>query len=65
MAKKMSELREELETLQESYDDVFQDAVNLIEATRCEHDNRHAGVFRWCNNPMCRLAAELDPTYPR
>jgi hypothetical protein len=65
MAKKISELREELEELQDSYDVVFHDAVCLIEAARQEHDNAHTGVLRWCDSPMCRLAGELDPTYPR
>ncbi len=64
MAKKISELREELQDLQENYDESYHNISSLIASVRREHDTSHPGIFRWCENPLCGLASGLESTYP-
>jgi hypothetical protein len=67
MAQKISELREELAEVQESYSEVLTDLTKLIDSVQRHHDDEHVMpadvVFRFCRYPVCQLAGELEFGY--
>jgi hypothetical protein len=63
---KLSELREEFDSLKGEFDALFTDLVTLIDAVFREHqDQGHPEHVRWCPRPGCEVARELDASYER
>lgn len=60
---KAAELEYELESLQDAYGEVYDDAVKMLDAVRRDHDEYHGESFQWCPREMCRAAADRIGSY--
>lgn len=60
MAEKIKDVREERDRLKEEVEALNTDLDELLDTVRRHHEETHAGVFRWCASPVCKLAGTFD-----
>lgn len=60
MAQKISEVREERDAAVERAAELTEDIEQVRDVTLRHHDDNHTGVFRYCDNPVCKLVSTLD-----
>lgn len=67
MAKKISVVREELESLQAEHTEMTTDLSRMIETTRRYHEDMHVAPdtnqFRYCRHALCQLAGGLEQAW--
>ncbi len=60
MAEKISEVRAGRDRLTAALAEAESETGQVMDVVRRHHDDTHTGVWRYCDNPVCRLVSTLD-----